>query len=52
MHRFSGANYSLLYFRDRDIKDERDRDREEVRENGTNGEDRKGEFILPSRTKN
>jgi RNA recognition motif-containing protein len=27
--------------RDRDIKDERDRDREEVRENGTNGEDRK-----------
>lgn len=38
--------------RDRDIKDERDRDREEVRENGTNGEDRKGEFILPSRTKN
>jgi hypothetical protein len=36
--------------RDRDVKDERDRD--ETRENGTNGEDRKGEFELPSRTKN
>ena len=36
--------------RDRDVKDERDRD--EVRENGTNGEDRKGEFELPSRVKN
>jgi hypothetical protein len=34
------------------MKDDRDRDREEVRENGTNGEDRKGEFELPSRTKN
>jgi hypothetical protein len=27
---------------DRDTKEERDRDREEPRENGTNGEDRKG----------
>lgn len=33
--------------RDRDIKD----DREEVRENGTNGEDRKGELALPTRSK-
>lgn len=41
-----------FHTRDRDIKDERDRDREEVRENGTNGEDRKGDFLLPTRTKN
>jgi hypothetical protein len=41
-----------FHTRDRDIKDERDRDREEVRENGTNGEDRKGDFILPARSKN
>jgi hypothetical protein len=36
--------------RDRDVKDERDRD--ETRENGTNGEDRKGELEPPSRNKN
>jgi hypothetical protein len=36
--------------RDRDVKDERDRD--ETRENGTNGEDRKGEFEPPARNKN
>ena len=33
--------------RDRDTKD----DREEVRENGTNGEDRKGKLALPTRPK-
>ena len=33
--------------RDRDIKDER----EDGRENGTNGEDRKGDFTLPTRHK-
>ena len=32
--------------RDRDVKREDDR---EDRENGTNGEDRKGEYALPSR---
>jgi hypothetical protein len=56
----TGKNYVLMLWpnlltilsRDRDIKDDRDRDREEIRENGTNGEDRKGEFELPSRTKN
>lgn len=37
--------------RDRDVKEERDRDRDEGRDNGTNGEDRKGEFVLPSRSK-
>jgi len=31
--------------RDRDVKD----DREEARENGTNGEDRKGDFTIPMR---
>lgn len=31
---------------DRDVKEDRDHD--EGRENGTNGEDRKGEFVLPS----
>ncbi|KAL5321795.1 hypothetical protein ACEPPN_009758 [Leptodophora sp. 'Broadleaf-Isolate-01'] len=36
--------------RDREVKDERERD--EGRENGTNGDDRKGEFELPSRHKN
>jgi thioredoxin-like negative regulator of GroEL len=45
-------NLLTILSRDRDIKDDRDRDREEIRENGTNGEDRKGEFELPSRTKN
>jgi hypothetical protein len=34
--------------RERDVKREDDRDRED-RENGTNGEDRKGDFALPSR---
>lgn len=36
--------------RDREVKD--DREREEGRENGTNGDDRKGEFDLPTRHKN
>lgn len=36
--------------RDREVKEERDR--EEGRENGTNGDDRKGEFELPNRQKN
>lgn len=39
--------YSFEMFRDRDLKDDRD----EGRENGTNGEDRKGEFTLPRRAK-
>jgi hypothetical protein len=33
---------------DREVKDER----EDGRENGTNGEDRKGEFEIPTRMKN
>lgn len=33
--------------RDRDVKEER----EEVRENGTNGEDRKGDFQIPMRNR-
>lgn len=37
------------YNRDREVKEERDRD--EPRENGTNGEDRKGDLTLPTRTK-
>ncbi|PBP25047.1 hypothetical protein BUE80_DR003954 [Diplocarpon rosae] len=36
--------------RDREVKDERERD-DAGRENGTNGEDRKGELTLPSRPK-
>jgi hypothetical protein len=36
------------FCRDRDAKE----DREEVRENGTSGEDRKGDIALPSRVKN
>lgn len=44
------ALHPLTYpSRDREVKNDRE---EEVRENGTNGEDRKGEFVLPERRKN
>jgi len=47
---FGVAWFADKFHRDREVKE--DREREEGRENGTNGEDRKGEFVLPSRTKN
>ena len=39
------------YCSDRDTKDDRDRE-ESARENGTNGEDRKGELTLPLHPRN
>ncbi|PBP16293.1 hypothetical protein BUE80_DR013000 [Diplocarpon rosae] len=47
-HFHQTTTYTLS--RDREVKDERERD-DAGRENGTNGEDRKGELALPSRPK-